>query len=239
MLSKVVERILASFIVTHLVATDAFGVTQWAYQPRRSCGDLLTLLVAQWFLALSRGKLVAIYLSDISGAFDRVDKSLLLPKLHRAGVGHRFSMFFDSYIAPRRATVIVQSQHSAEYIISNHIFQGTVLGPPLWNVFFADCDEAVQANGFASSNFADDLMASTELDSRMSRDAVHAQLRECQSNVHQWGCANRALFDGAKEHFKIIHHMRPEGDPFKYLGVLFDCKLTMADEISRLINVQR
>ena len=33
--------------------------------------------------------------------------------------------------------------------------------------------------------------------------------------------------------------MQPEGDPFKYLGVLFDCKLTMADEISRLTQKAR
>ena len=82
-------------------------------------------------------------------------------------------------------------------------------------------------------------MASKELDSHTSRDAVHAQLRECQSHVHQWGCANRALFDGAKEHFKIIHHMQPEGDPFKDLGVLSDCKLTMDLECERIVRKVR
>ena len=33
--------------------------------------------------------------------------------------------------------------------------------------------------------------------------------------------------------------MQPEGDPFKYLGVLFDRMLTMADEISRLTQKAR
>ena len=101
-------------------------------------------------------------------------------------------------------------------------------------MFFADSDHAVKENGFCGTRFADDLMASKEFEARTSHDLVHEHLRECQSSLHRWGKANRALFDAGKEHFKIIHHIMPDGDPFKYLGVVFDCKLTMADEVSRI-----
>ena len=34
-------------------------------------------------------------------------------------------------------------------------------------------------------------------------------------------------------------HVQPEGEPFKYSGVIFDCKLTVADEISRITQKAR
>ena len=89
-----------------------------------------------WILAICTGHKVATYLGDVSGAFDRVFKDYLLAKLHSAGVGAQFLNFLDSYLQPRRAAVVVEGTASDEFEIANTVFQGTVLGPPLWNVFF-------------------------------------------------------------------------------------------------------
>ena len=78
------------------------------------------------------------YLSDISGAFDRVCKEYLLAKLHQYGVGSTYLNFLDAYLQPRQAQVIVEGAASDQFVIRNTVFQGTVLGPPLWNTFFSD-----------------------------------------------------------------------------------------------------
>ena len=41
--------------------------------------------------------------------------------------------FLYSYFAPREAAVLVQGYKSDDFIIQDKVFQGTVLGPPLWN----------------------------------------------------------------------------------------------------------
>ena len=46
---------------------------------------------------------------------------------------------------------------SEVFKILNQVFQGTVLGPPLWNVCFRDVDEVTSRNGFSEYKFADDL----------------------------------------------------------------------------------
>ena len=93
------------------------------------------MLVMSWTLEICQGRKIGAYLSDISGAFDRVFKPYLLAKLHSFGVGSKFLNFLDSYLSPRQGQVIVQGTYSDTFEIANSVFQGTVLGPALWNCF--------------------------------------------------------------------------------------------------------
>ena len=86
-MSKVAERVVAQVLVSFLESTNVFGSSLWAFRPRRSCRDLVTLLVCTWSFALNSGQKVGVYFSDISAAFDRVDANILLAKCKRAGVG--------------------------------------------------------------------------------------------------------------------------------------------------------
>ena len=55
------------------------------------------------------------YLSDISGAFDRVSAELLLKKLRAAGVNDAALQFLESYLQERNSTVVVgNSSRNAE-----------------------------------------------------------------------------------------------------------------------------
>ena len=58
--------------------------------------------------------------------------------------------------SPRDAVVICDGAKSESFIISNIVFQGTVLGPPLWNSYFGTVQDAISADGVIPSVFADD-----------------------------------------------------------------------------------
>ena len=134
-------------------------MNQWAFQKERSCCDLITMLICKWLLAFHEGFKIGIFLSDISGAFDRVETELLLRKLRRAGLNERWLEFIASYLAPRQAVVIVNGKRSQTLSIADMVYQGTVLGPCLWNAFFSDVTAAVHSSGFIPALFADDLSA--------------------------------------------------------------------------------
>ena len=53
--------------------------------------------------------------------------------------------------------------------------------------------------------------------------------------MHKWGRSNRVAFDAEKEHLILIHPIHAAGDPFKLLGCMTDCKLTMSVEIERVL----
>ena len=110
-----------------------------------------------WILEVCRGNVIGIHLSDISAAFDRVFKDYLLAKLQSAGIGECFLRFLDAYLQPRKGKVVVEGCASDEFDISNTVFQGTVLGPCLWNTFFADVCIPASSTGGKEAMFADDL----------------------------------------------------------------------------------
>ena len=43
--------------------------------------------------------------------------------------------------------------------LGNMVFQGTVWGPMLWNIFYADASSAIRCKDFTDIVFADDLNA--------------------------------------------------------------------------------
>ena len=108
-----------------------------------------------WILAVCTGKKIGTWLSDISGAFDKVFKPYLLAKLQSFGVGPLFFKFLDSYISPCKGQVIVQGAYSDIFTIADSVFQGTVMGPMLWNTFFSDVSVPARCAGGSEQIFAD------------------------------------------------------------------------------------
>ena len=119
------------------------------------------------------------------------------------------------------------------------IFQGTVLGPSLWNVFCEDARMPLHKSQYSESVFADDLNAYREFTLDIPNDILMNSARECQRELHKWGRANQVAFDPKKESTHCVSHVAPEGEDFKILGVRFDCRLTMANAVHELVSEMR
>ena len=237
-LSKVAERLLGIHLVPYLRRT-AFGENQWAFTAGLSSRDLVTMLMMSWILAICSGKKVGAFLSDISGAFDKVFKPYLLAKLQGYGVGPEVLNFLDAYLAPRIGQVCVQGVLSEIMSIANSVYQGTVMGPPLWNSFFADVAVPARSTGGEEGMFADDLNVFQQFDQRTPLVEIKRVLVKCRDRVHTWGKANRVSFDAAKEHFLVLHPSEGSGPAFKLLGPLIDSDLRMHSCIDQILSKAR
>ena len=163
----------------------------------------------------------------------------LLTKLKAAGVNDTLLTFFASYLDARAALVLVGGEHSSKLTLTNTVFQGTVLGPGLWNVFFKDVRVAAEHTGGRESKFADDLSVSKEYPKSTANNKVFEDLRLCQRTVHKWGHANRVEFDPRREEFAVVHHIEGEGPDFRLLGPVFDLKLLMHKTVQKLLGKAR
>ena len=74
--------------------------------------DLVLLLVCSWLLGFQRRRKIGVFLSDISGAFDRVKTTKLLAKMRRLGICETLMAFFEDYLEPREAHVAVDGAQS-------------------------------------------------------------------------------------------------------------------------------
>ena len=224
-LSKVVERAIGSLLVPWLEQVGAFGPHQYAYTKGRGYKDVLAINVCSWLLAMEQGLAVAIYASDVSGAFDRVSKTRLGEKLQRLGLHPGLLSLLNSWLEDRVSEVVVGGRCSVQERLADSVFQGTVLGSPVWNVFYADARYAVNNLGWVETVFADDFNAWKTF--RPSEAGVRAHQCKAQHDLHDWGWANRVLFDPTKESFHTLHRAFFEGENFKILGCLFDPQLLM------------
>ena len=228
-LSKVAERVLGQFFQPFLEQTKAYGPRQFAYTKSRGHRDALALSIFTWLFALERGQLVALYCSDVSGAFDRVCAERLVRKLSTLRLHPRIFAVLSSWLEPRSSKVVVEGSASSERVLENSVFQGTVWGPPLWNVYYADASMAVRKTDFEDIVFADDLNCTKVLPPSTTNDDAFTDAKRCQSELHKWGNANQVLFDPGKESFHVIHRTRGEGGNFTILGIEFDTALLMHD----------
>ena len=84
-LSKVIERAVGAVFIPWADKNLLQGPNQYAYAKGRGYQDTLAVNVCNWILSMEQGHMVGLYCSDVSGAFDRVDRGRLCEKLRGSG----------------------------------------------------------------------------------------------------------------------------------------------------------
>ena len=115
------------------------------------------------------------------------------------------------------------------------VFQGTVLGPPFWNLFFASCRHAVNIHSYTEVVFADDLNCYRKYHADVSDACIFKDLHKCQNSVHDWGKVQQVQFESTKESLHVLCSKQPMGDAFKILGIKFDTKLIMYEAVVGIV----
>ena len=128
---------------------------------------------------LEDGSVVGLYCSDVTGAFDRVRKERLVLKLRASGLNARITQFLESWLDDRSSSVIVAGSFSTIQILKNSVFQGTVLGPPLWNIFYADAVLSIRSHDFTEVVFADDFNCWKRFERNKTNEDIFSAYRDC------------------------------------------------------------
>ena len=184
--------------------------------------------------ALAAGKKVAVYCSDVSGAFDRVSTERLVAKLQNKRIHPSIIAVITSWLR-RTSRVVVAVAFSDEMALKNMVFQGTVKGPMLWNLFFEDARHAINEWWFQEVMFADDLNDCRIFEAGADNRSIDVAISSCQRELHEWGRANQVVFDSAKESRHILSLTDSVGDSFKLLGIIFDGALSMEEAVAEVV----
>ena len=90
---------------------------------------------------------------DISKAFDKVWHEGLLFKLETVSISGNLTKLFQSFLSDTQQRVVLNGQHSIWALVLAGAPQGSILGPPLFLIYFNDFPDNLES---LTKLFADD-----------------------------------------------------------------------------------
>ena len=156
-ISKILEKVVASRIQSHLSSNSLFSSFQSAYRIFHSTETTLLKIHNDLILAMDRGEVTSLILLDLSAAFDTVDHSILLTRLKNwFGLDGLSLNWFTSYLSSRSQAVSINDSISAFSTLSCGVPQGSVLGPLLFTLYTTPLGSVISKNFLKYHLYADD-----------------------------------------------------------------------------------
>ena len=109
----------------------------------------------------------------------------ILAKCGRAGLHPKFLRILSSWVYGCTTRVDVNRIASQACPLKNMVFQGTMLGPLLWNVSFKDIGTILHEHSFQDLIFADDLNGMRLYPTYMQDHLIRADVDAMQKKREQ------------------------------------------------------
>ena len=134
--SKIIEKVIANRIRSHLKRNDLSNQYQSAYKKFQSTETALLKVENDIILNMDEGRVTALTLLDLSAAFDTLDHSSITNLLSTwYGIDGIALDWFVSYLSDRKQEVKLTDCLSSPAEVACGVPQGYVLGPLLFTLY--------------------------------------------------------------------------------------------------------
>lgn len=253
-ISKLLEKLVASRIKTHMDNSDTANPFQSAYRQHHSTETALLKIHNDVLMAMDKGKVTALTLLDLSAAFDTIDHDILLNRLEK-----RFRLtgsalcWLRSYLTSRCQQVKLGDNLSSRMSLPFGVPQGSVLGPLLFTMYTSPLSDVIDQQSVPHQLYADDTQLYVSFSTEDSTESLRL-LQDCLCCIQNWMFQNKLKLNPDKTEFLLIGHERQRGkylslfpislmgvqtNPAKSarnLGVVFDQNFTFKAHISKLCS---
>ena len=204
---------------------------------------------------LDQGKLPLAIFLDLSKAFDTIDHSILIHKLHYYGIQGTALNWFKSYLYNRKQYVQFNNCNSSHSAITTGVPQGSILGPLLFIIYMNDISEVT--NKFHFTLYADDTsliepICTFTTDLKNNSEASNTINQELKL-ITDWLCLNKLSLNAKKTKMMIFHHRQrniseiklnlsindtpiEQVNEFNFLGLMFDECMTWKSHTQKICS---
>ncbi|GBO29721.1 putative RNA-directed DNA polymerase from transposon X-element, partial [Araneus ventricosus] len=244
-LCKTFERMVNARLVFELEKQGCISSLQSGFRRGRSTFDNLVLLETQIRNAfVKRNYLVSIFF-DIEKAYDRAWRYGILLALFNFGFRGNLPIFLKNFLSYRTFRVRVGNFYSNHFIQAEGVPQGSVLSVTLFIVHLSQILHHLPSSVHGNL-YVDDLQISCQGSNmnfieRQLQNAVNKLVAWCNNNGHSISPEKSRCVHFCRKrnvHLDPVIHVQnvaiPVVDDIRFLGVIFDRKLTFLPHILHL-----
>lgn len=160
---KIMERVIAQSIYSHLTSNNLLSPAQHGFVKRRSTCTNLLESVNDWTLIVQNKNAVAIAYIDFSRAFDSVSHTKLLARLYSYGIRGNVLKWLQNFLEARTHQTRVGHCLSTMANLLSGVVQGSGIGPVLFIIYIDELARLLESQGIVVKLFADDVKVYMEI----------------------------------------------------------------------------
>ena len=130
--SKILETLINQQLKQYLERFGLISSTQHAYRKNKSCSSAWQELDTFVSQQREKGRFVALILTDQTGAFNVLDKNVLVEQLRMFGCDRTACKLIDDYLTGRATMCMINGVMSDLIVLDSGVGEGSVLGPTLY-----------------------------------------------------------------------------------------------------------
>ena len=207
-IAKILEKLVLSQVSSYLNSHNLYNTFQSAYRPGHSTETALLKVVNDLFLSLNKGNISVLALLDFSSAFDTIDHTILVHRLHTDfGFTDTVLQWFSSYLTDRTHYVSLCNHCSDFAPVHSGVPQGSVLGPMLFTMYIKPLSAIIDSHSIIHNSFADDLQLQMSAPPDRISELLHS-MQSCISDVKAWATANMLKLNDSKTELMLVTSKR-------------------------------
>jgi ribonuclease HI len=244
-LCKVMEKMVANRLQWYLESNNFFTKNQSGFRKYRSTIDQILKLQDTILKKLKNKDSVLAVFIDFERAYDMLHVPTLLRKLQKMGITGNTINWIENFLSNRTFQVKVASELSKKLFQQNGTPQGSVISPLLFLIMINDIPSGPE--GVEMSLFADD--SAVYMGHRNIKNLVD-NIQQSVNIIHNWCNKNgfkislnktTAVLFTKKRHLPVINinidqNVIKMENKAKFLGIIFDRKLTWKPHIDYIIE---